>query len=427
MYIYLPMEKQIKPNFRTGVIAIPASKSDAQRAYLAAALANGKSVITGWGKSSDEQAMLTAITTLGATITISNENELIITGIEQFPKKATITAGESGLGIRLLSMMCAAHAGVFYIYGEGSLKVRPMLFLEEYLPQFGARCKTTGGAVPLEIKGPMHGANTTVDGSMSSQFISGLLMALPLIKGNSVLHAENLKSTPYVNMTLQTLEAFGIDVRKEEGRSAYLIEGQQLYQATPYQIDADWSSASYWLVASAIGHDIALSGLRLDSLQADKALMSFLQAANCHVMFDQATIRVDGSKRKAFTVDATDCPDLFPALATLAAYCIGISTIKGASRLEHKESHRGLTLQSEFAKLGVKIDLTADEMHIHGTGIVGGGVVTSHNDHRIAMCLAIAGTQSSAPITVLEAQSVAKSYPDFWDHLEQLEVFAKMV
>lgn len=421
------MEKQIKPNLRSGIIAIPASKSDAQRAYLAAALSHGKSVITGWGKSLDEKAMLAAITELGAVITISPDNELIITGIEQFPKKATISAGESGLGIRLLSMICAAHPGVFQIHGEGSLKVRPMLFLEEYLPLFGARCKTTGGAVPLEITGPMHGADTTVDGSMSSQFISGLLMALPLIQGDSVVHAENLKSTPYVNMTLQTLEAFGIDVRKEKGRSAYVIEGGQFYQATPYQIDADWSSASYWLVASAIGHDIALSGLRLDSLQADKALMSFLQAANCHVSFDQDTICVDGSERKAFTVDATDCPDLFPALVTLAAYCDGISTIKGASRLEHKESHRGLTLQSEFAKLGVRIDLTADELFIHGTGIVNGGVVTSHNDHRIAMCLAIAGTLSSAPITVLLAESVSKSYPDFWDHLEQLEVFAKTI
>lgn len=421
------MEKQIKPQLRSGVIAIPASKSDAQRAYLAAALANGKSVITGWGKSSDEKAMLAAITELGAVVTQTAENELIITGIEQFPRKATISAGESGLGIRLLSMICAAHTGVFHILGEGSLKARPMLFLEEYLPLFGAQCKTTGGTVPLELKGPMHGADTTVDGSMSSQFISGLLMALPLIQGNSVLHAENLKSTPYVNMTLQTLESFGIDVRKEENRSAYVIEGGQFYQATPYQIDADWSSASYWLVAAAIGHEVALSGLRLDSLQADKALMSFLQAANCHVLFDQDTISVDGSERKAFTVDATDCPDLFPALATLAAYCTGVSIIKGASRLEHKESHRGLTLLSEFAKLGVKIELTADELLIHGTGKVGGGTVTSHNDHRIAMCLAIAGTLSSAPITILEAQSVSKSYPDFWDHLEQLEVLAKTV
>jgi 3-phosphoshikimate 1-carboxyvinyltransferase len=413
------MIKQVNSGLRSGVVAIPASKSDAQRAYLAAALAPGKSIITGWGSSNDERAMLEAITRLGAVVSVE-EDELIIEGIHQFPEMAVISAGESGLGIRLLSMICAARKGVFSVTGEGSLAERPMAFVETHLPLFGATCHTTNGKVPLEIHGPMHGAVAKVDGSLSSQFISGLLMALPLVEGNSELHVQQLTSKPYIDMTLQTLEAFGIVVRTKPP-STYVIPGEQIYHATHYQIDADWSSASYWLVAAAIGHPIALRGLRLDSFQADKALMSFLQAANCQVVFKQDTISVDGSSRKAFQVDATDCPDLFPALATLAAGCVGTSIISGASRLTYKESHRGLTLQSEFGKLGVKIDLIDDNMHIHGTGIINGGVVHSHNDHRIAMCLAIAATIATDTVEIHGAESVAKSYPDFWNDLQELE------
>src|SRR3989338_4505866 len=412
------MIKQVNSGLRSGTIAIPASKSDAQRAYLAAAMAPGKSTITGWGNSNDEQSMLKAIKLLGATIEIEGE-ELMIEGIDRFPETATISAGESGLGIRLLSMICAANKGHFSVTGEGSLAERPMAFVETHLPLFVASCHTTNGKVPLEIKGPMHGATSKVDGSLSSQFISGLLMALPLVEGNSELQVQQLTSKPYIDMTLQTLEAFGIVVRPKSP-STYIIPGEQTYHATHYQIDADWSSASYWLVAAAIGHQINLRGLRLDSFQADKALMSFLQAANCHVLFKEDTISVDGSSRKAFQVDATDCPDLFPALVTLAASCDGTSVISGASRLTYKESHRGLTLQSEFGKLGVKIDLLEDDMHINGTGILAGGTVDSHNDHRIAMCLAIAATLATDAVEIHGAESVAKSYPDFWLVLETL-------
>jgi 3-phosphoshikimate 1-carboxyvinyltransferase len=222
-------------------------------------------------------------------------------------------------------------------------------------------------------------------------------------------------------MTLQTIEAFGITVESEE-LSHFRIAGEQHYHATHYRIDADWSSASYWLIAAAIGHKVMLEGLRLDSRQADKALMSFLQAAGCRVTFDDDKIGVDGTGRKAFTVDATHCPDLFPALVTLAAYCSGTSVIHGADRLVHKESHRGQTLQSEFAKLGVRIELDGCRMRIFGNGTVTGGRVSSHNDHRIAMCLAIAGLSAETPVIIDGAEAVAKSYPDFWKHLEELKM-----
>lgn len=417
------MKKQIDPGIRKGRIAIPASKSDGQRAYLAAALAKGTSVITGWGKSKDEQAMRKAINDLGAKVHVTSGGELEITGWEHFPEKRRISAGESGLGIRLLSFVCAAHNGIITIDGQGSLVNRPMTIIEEQLPHFGATCRSNNGFVPLEIQGPMNGAAVTIDGSLSSQFISGLLMALPLAEGDSTLQVTDLKSGPYVAMTLQTLKAFGIriDYRNLEHFS---VPGNQMYQPARYHVDADWSSAGYWLVAGALGHDLEITGLRNDSLQADKALLSFLKTANCEVSESNGIIRVNGSNRRPYEVDATDCPDLFPALVTLAAYCNGKSVIHGAKRLIHKESHRGLTLQSEFGKLGVQIDLEDDRMIIHGTGNVNGGRVQSHHDHRIAMCLAIAGLNAQQAVVVEDAEAVSKSYPGFWDDLEQLTTTA---
>jgi len=414
------MEKTVDPSPRTGKIAIPASKSDGQRAYLAAGLANGTSVISGAGSSDDERAMLSAIQTLGARIDRSGD-DLIIEGIPRFPATAIISAGESGLGIRLLGMVCAAHPGYFTLTGTGSLVSRPMDFFEKVVPEFGGTCSAEHGTLPLRIQQPMKGGEVEVDGSLSSQFISGLLMALPLTETNSILVVNDLKSSPYVEMTLQTLKAFGISIA-HENLQRFTINGKQRYRPATYRVDADWSSASCWLVASALGHDITVTGLQLSSLQADKALLGFLLAANCKIVRSEAGILVDGSGRSAFSVDATHCPDLFPALATLAAFCKGTSVIRGVPRLEHKESNRALTLQSEFKKLGVKIDLSADDMTIYGTGAIKGGTVHSHRDHRIAMCMAVAGLSAESSITVIDAEAVSKSYPEFWDVLAALTV-----
>lgn len=417
------MEKRVEPAQRKGTIHIPPSKSDGQRTTLAAALAQGTSVITGLGESDDELAMLRTIDRLGAVVSKNADGTTSITGIAQFPSEATLTAGESGLGIRLMAMVCAAHVGTYTIHGEGSLATRPMNFFEETLPLFGASCTTENGTVPLRIQGPMIGGTAEVDGSLSSQFISGLLMALPLAKEASTLIVPQLNSGPYVEMTLKTLKAFGIVV-EDEALQMFTIPGNQVYKPATYTIDADWSSASCWLVAAAIGHDLNLTGLQMDSLQADKALLNFLLAANCRIERSEQGIRIDGTARKAFEGDATDCPDLFPALATLAAFCDGKSVIKGTSRLVHKESNRALALQAEYAKLGVRIDLEGDEMIVHGTGRVDGGEVVSHHDHRIAMCMAIAGLTAEGPVTVVGAEAVSKSYPTFWEVLESLQQLA---
>lgn len=413
------MNITIKPGKRSGVIQIPASKSDSQRAILAAGLAKGESILKNIGDSSDEQAMLESIQKLGAKVISNSDQTHSITGIQQFPENAEIDIRESGLGCRLITSVAAAHNGEFTIIGHGSILKRPMTFFEEILPKIGAKVSSTNGYLPLKINGPITGGSIQFKGNDSSQYLSGLLMGLPLTKEDTYIEVTELNSLPYVEMTLHTLEQFGIIIQQKNFEN-FIIGGKQKYISCNYTIESDWSSASYWLVASALGMDIELTGLTFASYQADKMIMKAFEAANCIVEFHEKKMKVDGSKRTAFKFDATNCPDLFPALATFAALTEGKSEIKGVHRLEHKESNRGLVLQQEFEKLGVNIVLDDDTMHIYGKSQIEGGKTNSNNDHRIAMCLAIAGLFSESEIEIEGAEAVNKSYPDFWKHLEHL-------
>ncbi|AEA44318.1 3-phosphoshikimate 1-carboxyvinyltransferase [Fluviicola taffensis] len=412
------MKQIVQPGLLSGTIQIPASKSDSQRAILCAALSDGVSVLTGVGKSDDEQAMLRAVAEMGAKINVLSDSKVEISGISHFPENVELSAAESGLGLRLLTCVAASFNQKVILTGRGSLLKRPMNFLDAVLPQFGCAVASNHGFLPLEVQGPLVGTTITVDGSLSSQFISGLLMALPRSRQSSVLTVLDMKSGPYIQMTIRTLKQFGIKI--EQAGSQFEILGNQLYQSTDYSIEADWSSASYWLVAAAVGHSITVSGLKMNSLQADKVLLDALISAGCKISFEAQTIRIDGSELHSFMFDATDCPDLFPALVVLAAKCNGISTFKGVDRLIHKESNRGVVLQSEFGKMGLKIELKGNFMTVFGTGLLNGAAVDSHHDHRIAMCMAIAGTLAIGETNITNAEAVSKSYPDFWNHLSGL-------
>ncbi|HRP53918.1 MAG TPA: hypothetical protein PLI97_10485, partial [Fluviicola sp.] len=193
------------------------------------------------------------------------------------------------------------------------------------------------------------------------------------------------------------------------------------YQATAYHVENDWSAASYWLLAAALGHPIQISGLNTTSLQADKAFLDVLKLAGCSISVNESILEVSSSSLRAFTFDATHCPDLFPTLVVLAAKIKGISIIKGLNRLQHKESDRGKVLRKEFGKMGLNCELIGDEMHVHGTGVLHGARVFSHKDHRIAMSLAIAATCALGTTIIEDAQAVSKSYPEFWEQLKQLK------
>ncbi|MFN5910801.1 MAG: 3-phosphoshikimate 1-carboxyvinyltransferase [Bacteroidota bacterium] len=411
----------ISPGQRSGTITIPSSKSDVQRAILAAALARGKSVLYNVGTSDDERAMVRSVTLLGAEIHHLTQKELHIAGMKSFPSEVSLHTGESGLGLRLLSAVCAAHDGSYRLTGEGSLLQRPMHFFDEVLPQLGAKFESNHGFLPFSIHGPMKSSEIEVDGSSSSQYISGLLMALPLIQGNSKITVKNAASTPYIQMTLKTLADFGIEIR-HEGFTTFLISGGQKYLSTEYTVEGDWSSASFWLVASALGCDIAVSGLSMSSYQADKRILDALISARCKVINTSDGITIDGNSREAFRFDATHCPDLFPALVTFGMFIKGNSVIKGTNRLMNKESNRAEVLVEEFTKLGGRLEVIGDELHIYGDGSLKGGEVFTHADHRIAMCLAIAGMFTEDLVTIQGANAVSKSYPDYWRHFDSLSV-----
>lgn len=413
------MIKTVRRRFLSGSIRIPPSKSDSQRSLLAAALAKGRSRVTNVGTSNDERAMLEHIQFLGATIE-PTEDGYFITGSEQFPHAGTVNVGESGLGLRLMTPLCMVIGGEYTITGEGSILQRSQSFFEEFLSGRDISIISDNGYLPLQLNGKLTGTRYTIDGSRSSQFVSGLLMALPLADHDTKLKVKNLNSLPYVDMTLNTLRSFGISIHHTDYKQ-FIIQGNQNYKIADYKVEGDWSSASYWLVAAAIGHRVLISGLDENSYQADRMILDAFREAECEIIRHRGMISVNGKYRQPFHFDATHCPDLFPALVTLAAFCNGVTAIKGVSRLEQKESNRGLVLQREFKKIGIDIELEDDVMLISGGTPLRSAEVDSHNDHRIAMCLAIAGSVIRGGVAIHNTDAVAKSYPDFWNDLESLK------
>jgi len=409
------MNKTIEPCFYKGEIKIPASKSSMQRAVAAALLSNGKTIIKNPDKSNDSNAALNVAKTLGATIEHINEN-ITIEGTKG-TENTLINVGESGLGIRMFSPIVSLFEKEITINGEGSLKNRPLDMIKKPLEDLGATVSLNNGFLPVKIKGKIKGGKTIVDGSTSSQFLTGLLMALPLAENDSVLEVTNLKSRPYIDLTINVLSVFGIEIKNDNYKTFYIKEKQE-YKQTHYTVEGDWSSASFHIVGAAISGKAELSGLDLNSTQADKSIIKAVELFGAKVTKAQNII-VEKNKNEAFFFDATDCPDLFPPLAVLAAAANGKSEIKGISRLAHKESNRALVIQKEFSKLGINIELKDDLMIIQGSK-PSGGIIHSNYDHRIAMAGAILALLSDQPITILESQAINKSYPDFFNDFENI-------
>jgi 3-phosphoshikimate 1-carboxyvinyltransferase len=415
------MIKLIEPGKRKGAIVIPPSKSDAQRAILIAGLAEGKSELQNVGRSDDERTMLQFIQQIGAEVRLNHDTKLHIIGTGNIPDNLNINTGESGLASRLITCILAVHDGNYKITGEGTLLNRSMHFFQDFFNNSGLDFQSENGYLPFHLNGKIHAGTYQVDGSQSSQYLSGLLMALPLLEGDSLLEVNNLRSIPYIRLTIQSLLNAGIHLEYNETFSNFKLPGNQCYKPINYTVEGDWSAASYWLIGSALGLEISVSGLSMGSLQADKNILNALIAAGCSVTQTPEGIAIDGSKRHCFEFDAIHCPDLFPALVTFAALTAGTSVLRGAERLRYKESDRATVLKTEFEKLGVIITIHGDEMRVTGKKFISGGNVDSHHDHRIAMCLAIAGLFSTESITIDHAESVAKSYPNFWKDLERLE------
>jgi len=402
----------------------PASKSSMQRACAAALVRRGLSLLRNPGRSNDDQAAIGVIRGLGADITGQADGSLRISSHGVQPVQTEIHCGESGLGIRMFTPLVALSEKRITINGEGSLRNRPMDFFDEVLPQLGVEVRSQQGRLPLQIRGPLRPKNIEIDGSLSSQFLTGLLMAYSAAGASDVaIRVRNLTSRPYVDLTLKVMRDFGLNVPDNNGYESFYFTAppsEDALSTVDYTVEGDWSGAAFLLVTGAIAGSISIKGLDIHSTQADRAVLEALSAAGADVKLAPDHINIGPAALRAFQFDATNCPDLFPPLVALAAYCRGVSVIKGVGRLAHKESNRALTLQEEFAKMNVEIRLEGDAMLVRGGWEVTGAAVHSHHDHRIAMACAVAALQAQGATSIREAQAVNKSYPDFYQHLQKL-------
>lgn len=412
------MQIKVFPSGITGTINAPPSKSMTQRAIAAALLCGETTVIHQPSFCEDSLAALQMAQNLGAEVALGKTEISIKGGFDV--KNPNLSCGESGLAMRMFAPIVTLQDKEIIFAGKGSLLARPVSMIGDALIQLGSSFDSNKGFLPFTVQGPLKGGYAEIDGSVSSQLLTGLLMALPCAASDSEIHVRDLKSTPYVLMTLQLLNDFGIAI-ENRGFENFFIRGNQKYRSCKYNVEGDWSGAAFLLAAGAIAGKIRVDGLKAESLQADRAIIDVLQLAGASFSVSGSSVMTEHSSLNAFQFDATDCPDLFPPLAALAANCRGKSRIKGAKRLMHKESNRAFTIHQELSNLGIQVEISGDDMLITG-GVIQGGDCDSHNDHRIAMMLAVLALNAAGPLKIENVDCINKSFPAFFENMKVLGV-----
>ena len=412
------MDKTVPLGRVKGTLTPPCSKSYAQRALAASLLCQEVSVLRNLEFCDDTRSALKCIETLGARAKQVDANTLSIEG-GLHPNGHVLHVGESGLATRLFTPIASLCGTPVTIEGRGTLLRRPMDMMIEPLRQLGVRVRDNGGYLPFEVCGPIRGGEIGVDGSVSSQFVTGLLLALPLARHDTTLHVHSAVSTPYLDMTVDTASRFGVEICHNDYKEFY-IEGNQRYRSAYFSIEGDWSAAAMLLVAGAIAGEVTVRNVTMLSKQADTAICTALVRAGAAVINEEDSVTAAHRPLQAFEFDATNCPDLFPALAALAAAAEGVSVIRGTSRLEYKECNRAEAICEEYAKVGIEVDTSEeDTMKIRG-GKVRAARVSSHGDHRMAMSMAVTALRCDGEITIEGAECVAKSYPGFFEDLARI-------
>jgi len=411
------MDLRIYPSPIKGAVVAPPSKSLTQRAIAAGLLADGTTVIRNPSFCNDSLAAISIAKALGAAVSATDDMITVQTGPGPvYP--VSLHCGESGLALRMFAPVASVLNTYVTMTGEGSLTRRPVNMIADALSQLGVTVATNGGLLPLTLMGKITERTATIDGSTGSQLLTGLLMALPLLNSDSEITVENLKSKPYISLTLQLLDDFGVRIENNDFRR-FSIPGGQSYRAHEYTVEGDWSGAAFLLVAGAVAGEASIRSISSTSLQADRAIMQALSDAGCHLAVNASGVESSRSALKAFSFDATDCPDLFPPLAALASCCSGTTRIRGVSRLFSKESDRAAAIADVLEMTGIKVKFDGDEMLITG-GDIHGAVVSSHNDHRIAMMATVLATVADGPVTITGAEAVDKSFPDFYGTMTRL-------
>lgn len=406
------MKIKITPSKLSGTVNIPPSKSAAHRMIIAAALAKGKSEISNLYPSEDILATMECMRRLGAAIEFSGASA-VITGIEKIPEKAVLDCGESGSTLRFLIPVAAALGVECTFIGRGKLPVRPIAPYIEEFPKHGVTLEFSsakdGEFLPLTIKGKLTAGDFTLSGGISSQFITGLLFALPKLDGESrIVLTTRLESKPYVDITLGTLKDLGCDI--SETANGYSVRGGQTFMPFNGAVEGDYSQAAFFEAANALGSDIKIAGLNEKSYQGDKKIIEICR----EIVYNNST------DLKPFRIDCSDIPDLVPILAVLGTFCKGRSYITNAARLRIKECDRLAAMAYNLNEIGGRITELSDGLVIDGVDSLDGGTIDGFNDHRIAMATAIASTRCANPLIITGAECVSKSYPDFWEDFRAL-------
>ncbi len=409
---------EITPGTVGGNITVPPSKSLSHRAIIAASLADGESVISNVLLSEDIKASLEAVENFGADINIKNEsNDLVTLTIKgnSNPQawNKTVNCNESGSTLRFLIPILAIDACNTKVTGKEGLAKRPLDVYFDIFNKQNYKFHKDNLNLPLVLNGSLKAGDFELPGNVSSQFISGLLFALPLLKQDSTINLTSpLESAPYVDLTIEVLSKFGIKIIKQNP-DKFIIPGNQIYQSCNYKIPGDFSQASFWFVNGAINSKTTLVDLGQTSLQGDFEIVNILKESGVKTEYTKNWLVYPG-KFESFSVDITNTPDLAPILAVLAALADGKSIITGIKRLKIKESNRVESIRRMLENFGVDIKVEEDQLEIVGQQILDSTTIDPFNDHRIAIAAAIAAGRSKGKVTILDAECVNKSYPTFW-------------
>ena len=417
------MKVRIIPSLIDGTINAPSSKSVAQRAIASALLAQGNSLIKNITWSNDVLAAISVAENLGAIPTIIDNNLNIKGG--RIMLSPVVNCGESALCMRMFAPIAALYENEITLNASGSLLKRPIGMIENSLRQMGAVVNTQNGFPPITIKGPIKGGVVKVDGSVSSQVLSGLLLALAVLREDSIIETESLVSRHYVDITLSVMNSFGVTA-ENQNYQRFVIKGNQNYKPTEFYVEGDWSSCSFLLVAAAIAGKIKIKNLSDKSIQPDKKILEVLESVGASIKIKEDSIVCKHKSLNAFSFDATDCPDLFPPLVALASKCKGISKIHGTNRLQYKESNRLEVILREFSKMGIQIKNEENTLFIE-SGALKSCEIFPENDHRIAMAAAITYLGSNQTPIIYQAECVNKSFPGFWDEIKCLGVQSEII
>lgn len=407
---------RIKPSRLEGEVKVPPSKSAAHRALISAFLSGKEGTVRGIMPSDDMRATLGCVEALGGVCEFDEKNETVVFRKPRPHKgKVRMDCGESGSTLRFFIPIALALAEGAEFEGHGRLMQRPLEPYFKIFREMGISYRKTENV--LTVDGKLKAGRFAIDGGLSSQFITGLLFALPLLDGKSEILIEGkLESRGYVDMTLSILEKFGIKV-KNENYSKLTVLGNQSYTQQNYTVEGDYSQAAFFLAAGALGCDINCRGLDFDSLQGDKRIVELIEEAGGKIeRLDDGFRAVRTDNMHGITVDASEIPDLVPILAVMLAFCRGESKIVNAGRLRIKESDRLRAISSELSRLGADIYEGSDYLKIVGKQVLSGNTVSAWGDHRIAMALAIAACRCEGCVEIHgAAEAVKKSYPSFFD------------